>query len=93
MFNRPVTVARTVVLDATAATVAASADVLAKKYSGRHTITLTAKGGTVYVGDSTVTASTGMPIKDGEHFTIPVASDRADNVYVIGGTVILTEWF
>lgn len=93
MWNRPVTYAKTTTLNAATATVAASQEVLEKTYSGRHTITITANGGTVYVGDKNVSKSNGMPIADGESFTIPVASDRSDNVYVVGGSVILTEWF
>lgn len=93
MWNRPVTYAKTTVLNASAATVAASPTVLAKQYNGRHTISITAKGGTVYIGGADVSTANGMPLKDGERITIPVASDRSDNVYVVGGTVILTEWF
>lgn len=93
MWNRPVTHAKNTVLNATTAVVAASPEVLAKQYSGRHTVTITAKGSTVYVGGKDVTKDNGMPIASGESFTIPVASDRCDNIYVVGGSVILTEWF
>jgi hypothetical protein len=93
MFNRPVSMVKTTKLTATNATLAVSPEVLAKQLNGRHTISITASGSTVYVGDANVSASNGLPLSDKATLTIPVASDRADQVYVIGGTVILTEWF
>lgn len=93
MFNRPVTWTKSIVLDATSAVVAASPEVLSKQRSGRHTISITASGATVYIGGSDVTTANGTPIKDGTTLTIPVSSDRVDQVYVVGGKVRLTEWF
>lgn len=93
MFNRPVSYVKITALNATSATVAASQEVLEKSCSGRHTITITATGADVYIGDKNVSASNGMPIANGESFTIPVTTDRFDQVYVVGGSVILTEWF
>jgi hypothetical protein len=93
MFNRPVSMVKTTKLNATNATKAVSPEVMAKQLNGRHTISLAASGSTVYVGGADVTKDNGMPLAAGQVLTIPVASDRTDQVYVIGGTVILTEWF
>lgn len=93
MFNRPVSMVKTTKLTATNTTLAASPEVMSKQLSGRHTISITASGSTVYVGGANVSKDNGMPVASNATVTIPVASDRADQVYVVGGTVILTEWF
>lgn len=93
MFNRPVSMVKSTKLTASAATLAASPEVLAKQMTGRHTISLAASSGTVYVGGPNVTSADGLPLPAGQILTIPVSSDRVDQVYVVGGSVILTEWF
>ena len=93
MFNRPVSMVKTTKLTATNATLAASPAVVARQLGGRHTISLAASGSTVYVGGSDVTKDNGLPLEAGQVLTIPVSTDRVDQIYVIGGTVILTEWF
>lgn len=93
MFNRPVSRVKTSVLDATSAVAAASDSVLARQENGRHTVSITAKGGTVYIGGADVSAENGMPVEDGATVTIPVESTTTDNLYVVGGSVILTEYF
>ncbi len=93
MFNRPVSMVKTTKLTATNATLAASPEVMGKQYSGRHTISLAASGSTVYIGGADVTKDNGLPLAAGQIMTIPVSSDRTDQIYVVGGTVILTEYF
>ena len=50
---------------------------------------------TVYLGDSTVTASTGLPVKAGESRYLPVTRSAAKTLYITGenGTVTLAEYF
>lgn len=94
LFSRPVVRTKTTVIDGSGgAVVAASDTVISKKEAGRHTISITASGGTVYIGGEDVTVSTGMPVADGETVTIPVATTRTDQVYITGGSAVLTEWF
>ena len=69
----------------------ASPDVETGKRRGRHTITVTAKGGPAYVGDKDVSAGGGIKLLDGKSCTIPVVS--GDVELYCAGTVVLTEWF
>lgn len=93
MFNHPVNRVKTTVLKASTAVVAASEAVISKLDGGRHTITIAPKSGTIYVGGADVSSANGLPIAAGASLTIPVSRDRVDQVYVVGGDVILTEWF
>ena len=74
--------------------VAASTEVIAHKppYNGRHAVTITAVSGDVYVGDENVSENNGIKLVVGESMTIPVFSDRTDQIYVSGACTI-TEWF
>lgn len=81
------------VLDATSAVPAASAEVLNKSRRGRNAIGISATESDVYIGGKDVTAETGMPIKAGTSIVIPVGSDVADPVYVVGGSCVITEFF
>ncbi len=48
----------------------------------------------VFVGDSTVTAETGIPVKAGEYRVFPVQMGSADHIYIVGsGDVIIAEYF
>ena len=47
-----------------------------------------------YVGDSTVTSSTGIPIKAGESRIFPVLIGSGDKIYGVGdGDVVVAEYF
>ena len=47
-----------------------------------------------YVGDSTVTTTTGIPIKAGESRVYPVQIGSGDKIYGVGdGDVIIAEYF
>ena len=75
--------------------VAASPEAIAQQhpYRGRHAVTITANSSAVYIGDeSVVSGGGGIKLAAGESMTIPVFSDRTDQVYVSGACTI-TEWF
>lgn len=93
MFHYPVTYIKTTTLSASKAVVAASEAVKSKQINGRHAITIAPKSGTIYIGGPEVSSTNGLPIATGTTMTIPVSKDRSDQVYVVGGDVILTEWF
>lgn len=47
-----------------------------------------------YVGDSTVSTTTGLPIAAGTSRVFPVQFGSADKIYVVGsGDVIIAEYF
>ena len=47
-----------------------------------------------YVGDSTVSSTTGIPIKAGESRVFPVQIGSGDKIYGVGdGDVIIAEYF
>ena len=49
---------------------------------------------TAYIGDSTVTTSTGLPIAAGASHIFPVQFGSADKIYAVGsGDVIIAEYF
>jgi len=89
-FKKYVSFCKTTVLDG--AGVAASPAVLSHLMLGRHAVTITAGSSAVYIGDENVTGTNGIKLAAGESMTIPVDSQRADQVYVTGAC-ILTEWF
>ena len=93
MFHYPVTHMKTTILSASKAVVAASEAVQSKQICGRHAITIAPKSGTIYIGGPDVSSTNGLPIASGTTFTVPVSKDRVDQVYVVGGDVVLTEWF
>lgn len=92
-FKEPIRYTTSVVLNATTAVPAASEAVLSRKLKARTAVGISALGSTVYIGGADVTTASGMPIAAGEKIIIPVVSDRQDNVYVVGGQCIITEFF
>lgn len=92
-FKEPIRYTTSVALDASSAVPAASDAVLSRKLKARASVGITAVGSTIYIGGPDVNSSNGMPIAAGDSIVIPVVSDRADNVYVVGGQCIITEFF
>lgn len=90
MFNRPVVATITTKLSGSG--IAVSPVVKSRKRTGRHTIAITAVGGTAYIGGADVSADNGQPIAENTTYTIPVDTTRTDNVYY-SGDIILTEFF
>ena len=93
MLLYPVNDIKTTKLSATKAKVAASPEVAAKQRTGRHGIAITAGENPVYIGGKGVTAATGMAVPAGTTTILPVATTNTDNLYVIGGDCVLTEFF
>ena len=93
MLLYPVNDIKTTKLSATKAKVAASPEVAAKQRTGRHGIAITAGESAVYIGGKDVTAANGMAVPAGTTTILPVATTNVDNVYVIGGDCVLTEFF
>lgn len=76
----------------------ASADVIAHKRTGRHTIEIVNNSAAiVYIGDAAVTTATGLPIAAGASKIIPVSYSSTDNnLYIVCGaavSVVLAEYF
>ena len=94
-FNAPVSRVTTCVVDASGgATLLASEEVKARQMNSRHTLTVANTGdATVYIGGKDVTAEDGLPLAAGEKITIPVMTTNADQIYAIGGSVTIAEWF
>lgn len=93
MLLYPVDDIKTTKLSATKAVVAASPEVVAKQRTGRHGIAITAGESTVYIGGKGVTSATGMAVPAGTTTILPVTTVNVDNLYVIGGDCVLTEFF
>lgn len=93
MLLYPVDDIKTTKLSATKAKVAASPEVVAKQRTGRHGIAITAGESTVYIGGKGVTSATGMAVPAGTTTILPVTTVNVDNLYVIGGDCVLTEFF
>lgn len=93
MLLYPVDDIKTTKLSATKAQVAASPEVVAKQRTGRHGIAITAGESTVYIGGKGVTSATGMAVPAGTTTILPVTTVNVDNLYVIGGDCVLTEFF
>lgn len=93
MLLYPVDDIKTTKLSATKAKVAASPEVVAKQRTGRHGIAITAGESTVYIGGKDVTSATGMAVPAGTTTILPVTTVNVDNLYVIGGDCVLTEFF
>lgn len=93
MLLYPVNDIKTTKLSATEAVVAASPEVAAMQRTGRHGIAITAGESAVYIGGKGVTAATGMAVPAGTTTILPVATTNTDNLYVIGGDCVLTEFF
>lgn len=93
MLLYPVDDIKTTKLSATKAKVAASPEVVAKQRTGRHGIAITAGESTVYIGGKGVTSATGMAVPAGTTTILPVTTVNIDNLYVIGGDCVLTEFF
>lgn len=93
MLLYPVDDIKTTKLSATKAKVAASPEVVAKQRTGRHGIAITAGESTVYIGGKGVTSATGMAVPAGTTIILPVTTVNVDNLYVIGGDCVLTEFF
>lgn len=93
MFLFPVSEIKTTQLDATSAVLAASPEVIARQRTGRHGIAISAGDSAVYLGGKDVNAGNGMLIPAGTTASMPVTNTSADNLYVIGGSCVLTEFF
>ena len=87
MLLYPVDDIKTTKLSATKAVVAASPEVAALQRTGRHGIAITAGESTVYIGGK------GMAVPAGTTTILPVTTTNVDNLYVIGGDCVLTEFF
>lgn len=49
---------------------------------------------TAYIGDSSVTTGTGIPVKAGEYRVFPVQIGSGDKIYGVGsGAVVIAEYF
>ena len=92
-FKEPIRYTTSVALDASSAVPAASEAVTSRKHRARASVGITALDSTIYIGGPDVSSSNGMPLKAGDKIIIPVVSDRDDNVYVVGGQCIITEFF
>lgn len=93
MLLYPVGKVETTVLNATKATLAASNGVATKLKTGRHGIAISAGESDIYLGDKNVVANEGMVIKAGTTTILPVLTTSIDEIYVVGGTCVLTEFF
>jgi hypothetical protein len=93
MFLNSVSDIKTTKLSASSAVPAASQEVLTKLRVGRHAIAISATDSDVYLGGEDVTSSTGMLIKTGTTFVMPVTNHSKENIYVVGGDCVLTEFF
>jgi len=76
----------------------ASAKVIARQLTSRIAVTLINNtANTAYIGGKDVEAGTGIPVKAGETFTIPVNSSaiiHANGIYAIGdGTAAIAEYY
>ena len=73
----------------------ASAKVIENALCGRHTVEVANAGSAdVFIGDKSVTSTTGIPVKAGTSKIIPVNMSAADNLYIVGsGTVVIGEYF
>lgn len=89
----PVSDVKTTVLDASAVTLAASPEVIARQRTGRHSIGITAGESVIYLGGKNVTAENGMAIPAGTTITMPVSNTSMESLYVVGGNCVLTEFF
>lgn len=71
----------------TTATPAASKNFLSHQFTGRvEVVVANTSGSTIYWGGSDVTTSTGIPIKDGETVTFPMADgDVEKGVFLVAG--------
>lgn len=77
-------------MKATSYTINATAAEIVPKQHYERTIYVHAKNGDIHIGDSTVTAATGYPIKNGEALAIQVPIN--ENIYAIdgaGGTAVV----
>lgn len=93
MLLYPVGKVEATVLNATNATLAASNGVATKLKTGRHGIAITAGENDIYLGDKNVAVGKGMAIKAGTTTILPVLTTCIDEIYVIGGSCVLTEFF
>lgn len=93
MLLYPVNEIKVTALSAKKATALASPEVLARQRTGRHGIAITAGEATVYIGDKNVTVSKGMAVPAGTTVILPVTNTCEDNLFVIGGDCVLTEFF
>lgn len=93
MLLYPVNDIKTTKLSAAKAVLAASPEVAAKQRTGRHGIAITAGESAVYIGGKDVTAATGMAVPADTTTILPVTTENTDNLYVIGGDCVLTEFF
>lgn len=84
---------KTTTLSASSATLAASTEVQTKLRCGRHGIAISATGSDIYLGDKDVAAGSGMLIPAGTTFVLPVTNHCQENLYVVGGECVLTEFF
>lgn len=81
----------------TTAQLLASDKVISRQLLGRHAVEINNTGaGIVYIGGSTVTSDTGLPIAAGASKIIPVNDDSSKNLYIVAGAaqdIILAEYF
>lgn len=81
-------------LEATTATPLASKEVLQGLRSGRVGVVVANNGESdVFIGDENVSADNGLPIKAGEKMELSVSDSAKDNIYIVGGTVTIAEYY
>lgn len=93
MITQPIGKIKVSKIDAATAQPLASKDVLQGLSSGRVGVVVMAGDADVYIGDDKVTSDTGLQIKAGEKFEIAVNDYAKNNIYVIGGSVTIAEYF
>ena len=98
MFLRSFTQVRTgsVTLSSTAQPLALAGTLENNRDGGRIALEVNNVEGsdTAYVGDSSVTTTTGIPVKAGEYRVFPVQIGSGDKIYGVGsGDVIIAEYF
>ncbi len=98
MFLRSFNEVRTasLTLSGTAQPLATTTTLETNRDAGRMTLEVNNVEGenTVYVGNSDVTTSTGIPIKAGEYRVFPVQIGSGDKIYGVGsGAVRIAEYF
>lgn len=73
----------------------ASKEVIARQRS-RNAITIAVQSvadSACYIGGENVTTTNGLPLAVGDKITISLDRSRSDQIYAVGGTVVIAEWF